>query len=970
MKILFREDLIMKRFKTSVFALILVLIALCVVLTACEEAYSDWEITTPATCTEKGEKRRYSKSNKELFESEEIPALGHDFGEWTVLVPPSETEEGTEIRICSRCDHKEYRPIDMLQAKAHIDVMDGDKLLYRENADEDGSYSLEAPQKPGYSFEGFIDGNGDEFPARGTIEGNVIVSVVWKILPTTTFAELKERAGAGVDKIFLDADIEITGSVFFVATTQLYVEENRTLTRGSNFKGDMFVLGETENGDNVLLSSGEPARLTLTAAENTTLTIDGNKENVSSVKGTAFLILNSSTLNMYDGVSVINCQKTGNDKLLSGYAVSYPGKIGGAAMIVVNGTFNMYGGSFSGNEVNLDETNSGDDESENLRESSCGGAIYNYSTVNMYGGSFEDNKASRGGAIYNYRTLNVYEGEFSGNTASVYAGAIYLPGSQYTTLTVGKENETDLVSFNGNVAVKSGGAIFGQMKNSIIIYGGSFTGNISQESNGGAINTSGALTIKDATFSGNKAASKGGAIYVYYSDSELTVRQVEITKGTFENNEASKGGAIAFSASSVEFEKGSIGFIGEVTFTENHAFATESEDPELSEQEPDNEGSDGESNGEKNFNGNGGAIYIARNSDVTVDGATFISNNSDRNGGAIYVTGSSEVEVANATLSENTTDGKGGAIYVTGSATVALIGSDFDKNVSGGNGGAVYCYTGTELTVDGGTFSENKSNSTTYGGGALYFTGAKGTLNDITLTGNEAYRGGALSAYSASIIDITDITASENTATDRGGVFYFSGATVTMNTVTLTENSATDTAGAIAVYSGTQITMTDITVTENSAGGHGGALYFSESTANISDLTANENSASDRGGVMYVTSSSDVEIHGIIANGNSAKTFGGAIGVFSAATLKLYDVDASENSANQGGFLYLTTTDTKVYIYSGSAMDNTATGGGSTIWSNTNKAYLYIKGTTNKTFFDYNGTIEGKLNLKDIEDEN
>ena len=38
-------------------------------------------------------------------------ALGHNFGEWTVAVPASCTENGTETRYCSRCDETETREI-------------------------------------------------------------------------------------------------------------------------------------------------------------------------------------------------------------------------------------------------------------------------------------------------------------------------------------------------------------------------------------------------------------------------------------------------------------------------------------------------------------------------------------------------------------------------------------------------------------------------------------------------------------------------------------------------------------------------------------------------------------------------------------------------------------------------------------------------------------------------------------------
>ncbi len=78
---------------------------------------------TPATCTEDGSITYYVCSGcgryfadpegNEEIESEHtvIPALGHDFGEWTVKTPATCTDAGTEERACSRCDAKETRPL-------------------------------------------------------------------------------------------------------------------------------------------------------------------------------------------------------------------------------------------------------------------------------------------------------------------------------------------------------------------------------------------------------------------------------------------------------------------------------------------------------------------------------------------------------------------------------------------------------------------------------------------------------------------------------------------------------------------------------------------------------------------------------------------------------------------------------------------------------------------------------------------
>ena len=71
--------------------------------------WSDTE--TLPTCTEAGEKGREC-SRCGMKETEKIPALGHDWGAWTVTTPATCTNEGVETRICNRdSSHVETRTI-------------------------------------------------------------------------------------------------------------------------------------------------------------------------------------------------------------------------------------------------------------------------------------------------------------------------------------------------------------------------------------------------------------------------------------------------------------------------------------------------------------------------------------------------------------------------------------------------------------------------------------------------------------------------------------------------------------------------------------------------------------------------------------------------------------------------------------------------------------------------------------------
>lgn len=74
-----------------------------------EHARTELRDAKEATCTEDG----YTGDTycldcgKLVAKGEMIPALGHDFGEWTVVKEATCTEEGLMERICSRCGEKE-----------------------------------------------------------------------------------------------------------------------------------------------------------------------------------------------------------------------------------------------------------------------------------------------------------------------------------------------------------------------------------------------------------------------------------------------------------------------------------------------------------------------------------------------------------------------------------------------------------------------------------------------------------------------------------------------------------------------------------------------------------------------------------------------------------------------------------------------------------------------------------------------
>ena len=80
-------------------------------------SFGEWTVTTPATCTADGVETHSCACGE--TETRAIPATGHSFGEWTVTTPATCTVDGVESRTCSACGETETRAIP---ATGHVDA--------------------------------------------------------------------------------------------------------------------------------------------------------------------------------------------------------------------------------------------------------------------------------------------------------------------------------------------------------------------------------------------------------------------------------------------------------------------------------------------------------------------------------------------------------------------------------------------------------------------------------------------------------------------------------------------------------------------------------------------------------------------------------------------------------------------------------------------------------------------------------
>lgn len=893
--------------------------------------FGEGTVTVAPTCTEGGS-ISYTCSSCGEVKTEALPPNGHSFSEWQTLVEHTPNIEGLERRDCSVCGFYEERTVDKVPSKYHITIDKGLGGLLYWGVAEDGVYSLEDPIRVGYKFIGWKDADGNPFASEGVISSDVKIFAQWELLDTNTLAELCERAAGGADLIRLTSDITIDSPIFVTGKTRIFSEKPIKLTRAKNYNGDLFVVGQTENDESSIVKFGKAAELSLGkddwTADNIMLTVDGNRDNTEvDVVGSAFFLVYSGNLNMYDGVAVINHNKVGNERSYNA-PEEYIGTgktIGGAVAIVGDGSaFHMYGGVIENNSVNTTSTTDENGEAVNL--SAYGGVIYNNGTVRIHNGTVSNNQANRGGFVYSNGVLKIYAGVFENNYAGNKGGAICTSGSLSADTYISSEKAAEnTVVFRGNYAGKQGGAILSYYNSPIVIYDGVlFENNRAESGSGGAISTSGPVTAYNTKFIGNTAKSYGGSIYHAYAGSDA-VRQLLLNGCTFDANEASSGGAIMLASSS----DSGIGSYAELTnciFTGNKATSKSGVGGAVNV----TDGSFLKDTGslyEGNTAYKGGAInlaaFVQEKKDtvlIAITGSTFKSNKADKTteesdeksrGGAIHVGEYATVEITNATFEENFCAQYGGSIDVARSSTLKLNGSTFTKNSSTVNGGAIWSYTDAVLNIGTTEFNEN----TTGGyGGAVY---AYATLNIVNskFVGNTAEVGGAVYTIAGATVENSEFK--KNSATSNGGAICLADGAVLTDTSSLYEENIAQQGGAIYItydkenkHDTVSATVNRSIFRKNTATGaeksRGGAIYIGEYVTVNVNAVFEENTADQHGGAISVARGSALDMEGSTFKKNTSGTNGGAIWVYEDATININTSEFTENTTDSyGGSVYV-----------------------------------------------------------------
>lgn len=470
------------------------------------------------------------------------------------------------------------------------------------------------------------------------------------------------------------------------------------------------------------------------------------------------------------------------------------------------------------------------------------------------------NAADFGGAIFSRESLALKNVVLRGNYAGVNGGAVFVitagkisvTGSSIVHNRAGQDagglylkslTGVSLVktTISNNVASNRGGLYAGAANaNAILLIDKCvIANNTATASAAGGLQLNsvgqGKILLQNTLVTGNTAAVVGGGLFV--NDGKLT-----ISKTTFSNNTAGRGGAIADDQAASVSVSGSR-FLG-------------------------NRADDAAGSG-------GGALYLEGAGIVKIAGTLFSGNSSATNGGAVSVQGGAlTLSIAGSSFLHNTAKG-GGAMAFGGETNLTVKGSLFSANTAEpGGGGAILAgsLTPTVLNLSGNKFTENRAASS----GAIEIFGNATTAN---LVGNLFQAnvandgGGAVTAAGSTIFQSKADKFIGNVAVAaQGGALFLTTSGATFVTGSLFEsNTSGSSGGAISVNGSATLASIKVINNISGVGGRGGGIRAAGGLVAISKSIVTGNVASDGGGIFYNVGTTTIDAATRAATrGNSA----------------------------------------------------------------------------------------------------
>ena len=214
-----------------------------------------------------------------------------------------------------------------------------------------------------------------------------------------------------------------------------------------------------------------------------------------------------------------------------------------------------------------------------------------------------------------------------------------------------------------------------------------------------------------------------------------------------------------------------------------------------------------------------------------------------------------------------------------------------------------------DLTISGGDTTQDHDSS----GAALFLLGGTALLEHVTLTGNQAWEGGAIANNAGTEVKLMNSVVTNNISLDVGGGLYNSGGTLIIQDSEISNNTSRSTifgGGGISNANG-QVTLDHSSLVGNLAL-EGGGLYNDGGTINIIDQSViSGNVATEKeafiphggGGINNISSGAVITIDQSFVIGNQAAgTTGG--GIYNQASLTVTGSVLAGNLAGSGGAVF------------------------------------------------------------------
>ena len=467
------------------------------------------------------------------------------------------------------------------------------------------------------------------------------------------------------------------------------------------------------------------------------------------------------------------------------------------------GTFNMYGGSISGN-VSSDSSGVLLDNGSN-----SGGKG---TAFNMYGGEITGNTATSGagGGVYVFANspLRMYGGSISGNTAK-YGGGVYVgSGSVFTvsgsvTITGNTDNDSSACNVQlakGNTAGTTFAIGEGGLAESARI------GVTADAAPAIGEHIAVATGADNGYYEGSITSDAGGQYGILREGDEINLYNGLPHKHLLCGTACSHDGethtdVLTWTA---------VSSLSEITKA-GHYYLTQSV-TQSSEWQP----VDGVVlclNGYDIICSKDGAntIKLANGGSFTLSdckGTGRITHADGLTGTGVYLDSNGTFTMYGGSISGNSAAEKGGGVYMTRS-TFRMLGGSVSGNKAK-YGGGVYVYSGV-FTLSGGTVSGNSSDEDgagVYTAGTFNMTGGSVSGNfttDAAVTGYATKRGGGV--YAADVFNMSGGTISGNTAAEYGGgVYVILSAACTITGGTISGNTSGNSKGG-GVCAGNKLTV-------------------------------------------------------------------------------------------------------------------------------------------------------------------